>query len=257
MRLLKDLHTHSVYSDGVNTIEEMVLKAIESGMAEIGISDHSYTFFDESYCMNKDKKDEYISEVRRIKEKYKDAITVRCGVEQDYYSEEAACGFDYVIGSVHYIKVRDSYFEIDGVDTSIVDDIHHIVKLYFDDDIYKFIAEYFDTVSDVVNKTGCDIIGHFDIISKFNEKRPFFDENDPQYIAAWKKAADHLIPYNIPFEINLSALRKGYRSQPYPAYAIQEYIRSKGGSFILSSDSHDIFALSAEYDKNSIFNLKI
>ena len=80
---MRDLHTHSYYSDGKASPEEMVLAAIEKGLAEIGISDHSYTFFDESYCVKKDKIAAYKKEIAALKEKYKGKISVLCGVEQD------------------------------------------------------------------------------------------------------------------------------------------------------------------------------
>ena len=69
-----DLHVHSTFSDGKSTVEEIVLSAIEKGMSTIGISDHSYTPFDESYCINKEKISEYISTVNELKEKYKNYI---------------------------------------------------------------------------------------------------------------------------------------------------------------------------------------
>ena len=42
----------------------------------------------------------------------------------------------------------------------------------------------------------------------------------------------------VPFEINTGAISKGYRTEPYPAKNIRDYIRQQGGRFILSSDSH-------------------
>ena len=36
-----DLHMHTVFSDGKNTAEEMVLEAIRRGLETVGISDHS------------------------------------------------------------------------------------------------------------------------------------------------------------------------------------------------------------------------
>ena len=47
-----DLHIHSTYCDGKSTLRESVDSAIEKGFATIGFSGHSYTFFDESYCMS-------------------------------------------------------------------------------------------------------------------------------------------------------------------------------------------------------------
>ena len=50
---MRDYHVHTVWSDGNDTIEDVVLSAINMGLTELGISDHSYTFFDESYLIFK------------------------------------------------------------------------------------------------------------------------------------------------------------------------------------------------------------
>ena len=47
----EDFHVHTVFSDGKDTPEDMVLSAIERGMTAIGFSDHSTTPCDQSYCM--------------------------------------------------------------------------------------------------------------------------------------------------------------------------------------------------------------
>ena len=39
---MKDLHMHTVFSDGKNTPEEMVQEAIRRGLDTVGISDHSH-----------------------------------------------------------------------------------------------------------------------------------------------------------------------------------------------------------------------
>ena len=80
-----DLHIHSTFSDGKNTIEEIVLKAIENGFDVIGISDHSYTVFDESYCIKKDSISNYLEEINILKDKYRDKICIYAGIEQDFY----------------------------------------------------------------------------------------------------------------------------------------------------------------------------
>ena len=46
-----DLHTHTKFSDGKGTVREMVDAARLGGLATLGISDHSLTPFDVSYCM--------------------------------------------------------------------------------------------------------------------------------------------------------------------------------------------------------------
>ena len=71
-----DLHIHSVYSDGANTIEEIVKVAIKNRFDIIGISDHSYTQFDQSYCIKKDDIVKYFDEIATLKKKYSDKINI-------------------------------------------------------------------------------------------------------------------------------------------------------------------------------------
>ena len=230
----KDLHMHTVFCDGKNTPEEMVLSAIEKGLDTVGISGHSYTFFDESYCMQKADIPRYIAELRYLRAKFFDKIHVLCGVEQDYYSAYPTDEFDYVIGSVHYVKVGEAYLPVD----ESAEILRDAVDRYFDGDVYALCERYFATVAGVARKTGCDIIGHFDLITKFIERDPLFDTRHPRYVAAWQSAVDTLLPYDVPFEINTGAIPRGYRSEPYPSREIIAYIREKGGRFILSSDAH-------------------
>ena len=240
--ILSDLHIHTSFSDGDNTPEEIVLAAIEKNMDTIGFSDHSYTFFDESYCMKRENIKAYKSEISRLKEKYKDKIKILCGIEQDFYSSEIADGYDYVIGSVHYLKAGEKYFPIDEGSDYLL----NAANTYFDGDIYKLCEEYFDTVSKIRN---VDIIGHFDLITKFNEPTPLFDEKNERYVAAYKKALDTLLKLDIPFEINTGIVYRGLKTFPYPSIDILEYILKNGGKTVLSSDSHSKEALMFGFSK--------
>ena len=49
--MLTNYHTHSIFSYGKNTPEEIVQKAIEKGFGAVGFSDHAPTIYDLSYCM--------------------------------------------------------------------------------------------------------------------------------------------------------------------------------------------------------------
>ena len=101
----------------------------------------------------------------------------------------------------------------------------------------------------MVEKTNANIIGHLDLITKFNKDYNLFDETHPRYVNAYQKAVDKLIKYNIPFEINSGAISRGYQDKPYPAKQIADYIKQKGGKLILSSDSHSKENVAFEYDK--------
>lgn len=235
----KDLHTHTTYCDGANTPEEMVESALEKGLCTIGISGHSYTFFDTSYCMQKEDIARYIEEIHYLRAKYYGQIHVLCGVEQDYYSDYPTDEFDYVIGSVHYLKCGDDYVPVDETPEIL----REAAQKYFGGDIYALCEEYYRTVADVVNKTECDIIGHFDLITKFIEREALFDTENPRYVKAWKGAVDELLKAEVPFEINMGAMSRGYRTSPYPSAEIVDYIKAHGGELVLSSDAHSAEAV--------------
>lgn len=247
-----DLHMHTVFSDGADTPEEMIEAALKKCVSVIGISDHSYTFFDESYCMQKDRITEYKQILNDLKCKCPEGITILSGIEQDFYSDEPTDEYDYVIGSVHYVRipaecreplqVPKGCFACQGFIYIPVDETPEILKaasdLFFDGDIMSLAELYYSTVSDIFEQTGADIIGHFDLISKFNEEESLFSFDDPRYIAAWKAAVEKLVAQDVLFEINTGAIAKGYRTCPYPSAEIREFITSCGGRFILSSDAH-------------------
>ncbi len=242
--MLSDFHIHTTFSDGKNSPEEMVLEAIRLGVEKIGFSDHSYTEFDRSCCMAKKDKQLYIDTINDLKKKYSDKISVYCGVEQDLYSCVDTVGYDYVIGSVHYLKMGDEYISVD----ESVDSFKNSVRKYFSGDPISFAEKYFTTVAEVADKTNADIIGHFDLITKFN-REGLFDESDMRYVSAWKNAADRLLKCNKPFEINTGAISRGYKDFPYPSREIINYIKENGGRFILSSDAHCTGGICFEFDK--------
>lgn len=241
---MQDLHTHSLFCDGKNSPEEMVLAAIDKGLDRYGISGHSFVAFDTSCCMPVEDYPKFKAEMERLKEKYRGRIEILCGIEQDYYSEAGTEGFDYIIGSVHYLEVNGDIFSVD--DTPAI--LEEGCRKHFGGDYYALCEAYFDTVSDIVEKTHCDIIGHFDLVTKFNEKGHYFSESHPRYVAAYKRAVEKLVGYGKPFEINTGAMTRGYRSIPYPAPQIVQYIKECGGSLIYASDAHSREHIAAYFD---------
>lgn len=230
-----NFHTHTTFCDGRESAESMVLAAIEKGFIALGFSGHSYTAFDERYCMSKEGTKQYCEEIARLQEVYQDQIQLYCGVEQDFYSDESTTGFQYVIGSVHYMRTDGQYVLIDESAEICKKDIREI----FGGDPYAYAKLYFETVGQVLEKTGGDIIGHFDLVTKFNEGNVLFDASNKKYLRYAFEAVDQLLPYGKPFEINTGAIYRGMRTEPYPSVEILREIYQRGGSVILSSDSHD------------------
>ncbi len=240
---IRDYHTHTLYCDGNNTPREMVEAAIKKGMSSLGICTHSYTHFDTSYCIKKQAIPRFIAEIHYLHAEYRDRIQVLCGVEQDFYSEESSEDFDYVIGSVHYLKCGDAFIPIDESANILKDAIDR----FFEGDPYALCEAYFSNVSQVVEKTQCDIIGHFDLVSKFNEQYPLFDTKHSRYVNAWKNAVDILLDYDTFFEINTGAISRGYKTEAYPSREMIDYMKQRGARFLLSSDAHNSATLAYKF----------
>lgn len=232
---LTNFHTHSSYCDGAHTPEEIVLAAIEKGFDTIGFSGHGHIYFDPMGSMSKVGTETYIKTVSALKEKFKGQINILCGVEQDYYCAPLTHRFDYVIGSVHYICKDGAYIVVDAS----ADILQSGVNTYYGGDIYGACEDYFKNVGDVVRKTDCNIIGHFDLITKYNEKHPMIDTSHPRYVKAAAEAIEKLIPEDRLFEINTGAIARGLRTSPYPDAPLLREIARQGGRVILSSDSHN------------------
>ena len=153
--------------------------------------------------------------------------------------------FDYVIGSVHYIKIGNQYFSID----EHKEDFIKIAENYFDGDYYALAKAYFKSVADMAKSFKPDIIGHFDLITKFNNGFNLFDETDDNYQRVKKEVVDKILNLNIPFEINVGAISRGYKLTPYPDIDTISYIAKNGGKLILSGDTHAKDNLCYQFEK--------
>ncbi len=227
-----DLHVHSEYCDGCDSLRDIVLKAIELKMDSIGLLHHSYAPFDTS-SIKKEKIEDFKREVINLKEEFKDKIKILMGVELDLYSDEDIKDFDYSIGSVHFYNNGNEYYPID----LSFDELKSIVDNYFNGNFIEYSKEYFKNVKEVSDR-GVTIIGHLDLLTKFNEIHHYLDEENSEYVKAWKDTVDHILKNNQIFEINTGAISRGYRTTPYPSLKMIDYIKENGGKLILSSDAH-------------------
>lgn len=238
-----DFHTHTTFSDGSASPEKMVEAAIGKGMEAIGFSDHALTGFDLSYCMLCEKRKNYCSEILRLKEKYRGKIEIFLGLEKDAFSDPDPFPYDYTIGSVHYFEVGDVRIAVDCSDEIQ----REAARAFFHGDALALAENYFESVGRVLETTGADLIGHFDLLTKFCEGSSLFDRSSPRYRAAWRKAADRLLETGKPFEVNTGAISRGYRSSPYPDDEILAYLAERGASFVLSGDAHSPEALMCSF----------
>ena len=243
--IYSNYHTHTTFCDGKNTPEELIERALELGCPEIGFSGHSYTSFDERWCMSREGTQAYRECITQLKEKYAGKIKVLLGIEQDLWSDEPTDGYDFIIGGVHYVRHGEALLPTDEsaeITRSIVDE-------YYSGDALAFCEEYYRDAALLYGRTRCDIIAHFDIITKFNELDPIIDTSHPRYISAARSALDTLCRTPARFEINTGAISRGYTTLPYPSASLIADIKARGGRLILSSDCHAKENLLYMFDK--------
>lgn len=232
----QNLHTHSIYVDGKDTLAAMAREAYERGFDSLGFSEHGITDFDARFSLSNQSAKEYASEVGALKEEYAGKMEIFCGVEQDYYGIAPNFKTDYIIGSVHYAKKGDVYYIFD---TANVERMLDGIEKYWNGDRMLYCEEYFSLVSQLPEKTNCNIIGHLDIVTKMNEQKGLFDTEDPRYVNAAFAAIDLLCDKGMIFEINTGAMARGFRTTPYPALPLLRRIKEKGGRILFSSDCHN------------------
>ncbi len=241
--MLCDYHVHSTYCDGKSSLRENIDAAIKRGMDVIGLSGHSY-IEGAKYCMSLEGTNDYLNELSLLKSEYSDRITVLCGLEKDYYSDDDEGKFDYVIGSLHFVTDGINKYDVDHTPEIT----RGIINNVYSGDEMSYCEAYFSLLGGLFDRVNADIIGHFDLINKFAECGIAFDTKNLRYVKACTDALDSLLIRKVPFEINTGAMSRGRRTAPYPSKEVLKYIKEKGGSIILNSDSHDAKNLCYAFD---------
>lgn len=241
----QNLHTHTTFADGKDTPEELVLEAISRGFTSIGFSEHTFMKFSTyPHQMTVEKTEDYKKEIANLKEKYKGIIDIFCGLEFEFFSDLNTDGFDYLIGSVHYLNIDG---KILGFDRSLDETIAY-VKDNFNGNGLKFAEKYYQTVATLPTKRKFDIIGHFDQIVKNNDKGKVFDTASKEYLGYGYEAINSLkgkIPF---FEVNTGVISRGYRQVPYPQIEFMKEFNRCGFGAVITSDCHNKNYLDCAFD---------
>ncbi|MBE5737679.1 MAG: histidinol-phosphatase HisJ family protein [Clostridiales bacterium] len=244
--MIANFHTHTVFCDGNNTPEEIILCAIDKGFSAIGFSGHGYTDFDLRYCMKETCG--YIDEINRLKAKYKNSIQVYLGVEEDAFCLVDRSKFDYIIGSSHYFHIGSKYYPIDS-------NYDYFKKCLtaFNYDIERLAQTYYTAFCEYINRRKPDIIGHFDLITKFDElDSSLFLQN-----ANYNKIAEKYITVasnsSSVFEVNTGAIARGLRTSAYPNENLLYILKKLDARLILSSDSHNIDTLDFAFSQTKAY----
>ena len=239
-----NLHTHTDRSDGDNTAEQVIQEAISRGMKTIGFSDHSHTpgYEEGSLPVNLDS---YTEENRRLKEKYSGFIEVVSGIEEEFDFWQEHDGLDYHIGSRHSNQTPNGECTIDDTPERFQKEL----QICYGGDAMKCIRDYYSHYAADVEKHRPEIIGHFDLVRKFNAGGRFFDEDCAKYRKMALEAAEAAGAYGAVFEVNTSNMARKRRPIFYPADFILRFLLEKGYPVILSSDAHSKELINGCFDE--------
>lgn len=251
--LKTNYHTHTIYCDGNNTPEEMVKEAIEKGFDVLGFSSHSMYPFAGSWHIPTKQFDDYINDVRKCAEKYKNKIAVLCGFEADYvppitkpdYSAYKKLSPDFLIGSVHYIFTPTGRLAVDYAAESLK---AKITELY-DDNPKKMVEDYFALEREMLKKSRFTIIGHADLVRKNNAKLNMFNESDLWYKNEIKRTADSIQKAGVIAEINTGAIARGTMDDVYPSEEFLRLLYERDVPVTISSDCHNKEMLDCAFDR--------
>ena len=244
MKILSTLHNHCTLCDGKSTPEEMLSAASAAGFTDLGMSCHGYAPFDPAYSIPGEE--EYLSAMTDLRAGWADRLRLHIGIEEDLFAPSAMPErYDYRIGDVHYARDRSTgdFVPVDGS----VDELVHVIRDLFRGNPMDMVHDYYCNMV-TASESHPLLLGHFDLITKYNEKARFFDENSDEYRDIATQALEACLSNGVVVEINVGAAVKKLRSVPYPAPFLLRRVRELGGKVSLSADCHYAPFLTAGLD---------
>ncbi|MGA9876378.1 MAG: histidinol-phosphatase [Solirubrobacteraceae bacterium] len=218
--------------------------ASEREIAELGVSEHVYRFAQALEVWQHplwrefahDDLDDYCRFVR-------EDTDLRLGIEADFIlgAEDRmanlleARDFDYVVGSVHFL--RDHALDMD--DYSVWGSGRSA------EDIWR---GYFRTLGEAARSGLFDILAHPDLVKVWGRARPDRPLPDGDLRRYYELALDGIAESGVAIEVSTAGLRK-HAQEIYPAPAFLEMCVEAGAPVALSSDAHRPEDVGADYDR--------
>lgn len=274
-------HTHCHFCDGRGAPGEFAAAALARGMTALGFSSHATLPFRTKWHVRPDRLDAYCAEVRALADEYRDRLDVRLGFEADYIPGRMAPDApflraqrpDYVIGSVHYgdafgdgpdltnasatgdatalagptsdTSDEGGLWTVDYSPAAFADGVRRI----YGGQARRAVERYYGLVAGMVERHRLDVVGHLDLVKKFNAGGRFFDESAPWYRDAVFRTLDAVAAAGVVMEVNTAAVARGFSAEPYPSYWILRRARELGIPLTLNADAHAPDMLTASFEE--------
>lgn len=242
--ILANFHTHSRFCDGTGELEDYVQDALRLGFHCLGFTSHAPLPFYQSFVMKNEELEDYCALVRDLKLKYWNRIELYLGLEIDFIPGITgvnsltfqALGLDYTIGSIHIFKTGDQaeYICLDESDA----EFERLLRDLFGRDVKRLIKHYYSLIRDMVEQGRPDVIGHLDVVKKFNWGSKYFNEEDSWYRREVLETLPVIASSGAVLEVNTGGISRGYIQDPYPSQWILRECNKLGIPIMLNSDAH-------------------
>lgn len=228
--MIYNYHTHTRRcGHAYGSDEQYVQAAIRAGYKVLGFSDHTpYRWYPhESAHMNWDQLEEYIQSINHLKEKYKDQIEIRLGLESEYYP---FCHRDHemLAGKVDYMLLGQHFAHPSGVGSG-----------YFKKNTEKEIRLYAKQACEGIRTGLYRYICHPDVIMN---NQPFFTEACQEAAHQIGQACSEM---DLPVELNIRGVMKGKKHFPegdyfwYPNLLFWRILSQYDLKVVVGIDAHD------------------
>ena len=240
MKLIGDYHMHTpLCGHAVGLPSQYAEHAVKVGLKEIGFSDHAplVSHFDPKITMNLEQLPLYYEMIGDIKDRFVNKLTVKIGIEADFlpgFEVETkkilkSYPFDFVIGSVHFIRRW-------GFDDPAER------QAWTNQDVNQVYRDYYALLRQSAKSKMFDVMAHVDLVKKFGSK-PSEDMTDEV-----KKTAKAFKEAGIAVEINTSGLRKPCK-EIYPSLWNLKIYCQAGVPLTFGSDAHIPEDVGRDFDK--------
>ena len=233
MSYMVDYHMHTNFSDGKDTYLNYLEVARKKDLAEIGFTDH-ITLAPVDRCVKEVDFPVLRENLKNLCNNFSEDVQVRFGLEMDYFPEKeeeirqtiSFFPVDYVIGSVHFIEGWN--FDSD----------RSLYGKWSNNELYR---KYFELVQQSAKSGLFDIIGHFDLIKKFQcwpetDQTSLFEET----LKIMKEA-------NVVIELNTSGMDRPC-NEFFPSREILSLACKLGVPVTLGSDAHEPNQVARHFD---------
>lgn len=247
-----NFHTHTTFCDGKDSVWENASLAYEKGFSALGFSAHALYPFSSDWHIAVEEYGAYRDEIARVKSIFAGKMKILAGFEVDYIpgisvpsiKRYEAFAPDFIIGSVHYVPAGNECLTVDDSPSELL----RLANDFFGGSARKMTERYFELEREMLRKGDFSIIGHPDLVLKFNDTLSIIDESEKWFRNEIEKTADEIARAGVVAEINTGAISRGYRKTPYPGAEFLSLLRARNVPITINSDAHSKEALDCAFD---------